>query len=85
MAGPNVTRVEAVSDYRLRLRFDDGTHGIVDLESRLWGPMFESLRDPDVFARVRVDTDAGTIVWPNGADLSPEMLYREVQRTTTAP
>ena len=85
MAGPSVTRVEAVGDYRLRLLFDDGTDGIVDLESRLWGPMFGSIRDRDVFGRVRVDAEAGTIVWPNGADLSPEMLYREVQRSKTAP
>ena len=85
MATPTIARVDVLDDYRLRLRFDDGTDGIVDLTSRLWGPMFDSLRDPDVFARVRVDPDAGTIVWPNGADLSPEMLYREVQRSTTAP
>jgi hypothetical protein len=85
MATPTIARVDVLGDYRLRLRFDDGTDGIVDLTSRLGGPMFESLRDPDVFAHVRVDPDAGTIVWPNGADLSPEMLHREVQRSTTAP
>jgi hypothetical protein len=84
MGNPNVTSVQTEGDYRLRLRFDDGTEGTIDLESRLWGPMFESLRDPDVFARVRVDTDAGTIVWPNGADLSPEMLYREVIHSTSS-
>ena len=80
----SVTEVDPIGEYRLRLTFDDGSQGVIDLESRLWGPMFDSLRDPDVFARVRVDPDAGTIVWPNGADLSPEMLYREVERSTTA-
>ena len=44
--------------------------------------MFEALRDPDVFGRVRVDDEAGTVVWPNGADLAPEVLYGEVQRST---
>lgn len=82
MMTPLVTHAEAVGDYRLRLRFDDGTTGVVDLEPRLWGPMFEALRDPDVFGRVHVDGEAGTVVWPNGADLAPEVLYREVQRST---
>ncbi|MEX0984770.1 MAG: DUF2442 domain-containing protein [Actinomycetota bacterium] len=84
MGERSVIAVEPVGGYRLRLRFDDGAQGVVDLEPRLWGPMFESLREPDVFARVRVDPDSGTIVWPNGADLAPEMLYREVQSSTTA-
>jgi len=80
-----VIAVEPAGDYRLRLTFDDGIDGVVDLESRLWGPMFESLRDPDVFVRVRVDREAGTIVWPNGADLAPEALYEQVRRSTTSP
>lgn len=84
MASPRITDVHTEGEFRLRLRFDDGTAGVIDLESRLWGPMFESLRDPDVFARVRVDPEAGTVVWPNGADLSPEMLYREVKHSTSS-
>ena len=84
MASPRVTDAHSEGESRLRLRFDDGTAGVIDLESRLWGPMFESLRDPDVFARVRVDPEAGTVVWPNGADLSPEMLYREVKHSTSS-
>jgi len=84
MASSEVRSVQTEGDYRLRLTFDDGTEGVIDLESRLWGPMFVSLRDPHVFARVRVDPDAGTIVWPNGADLSPEMLYREVKHSTSS-
>jgi hypothetical protein len=82
MMTPSVTHAEVVGDYRLRLRFNDGTTGVIDLEPRLWGPMFEALRDPEVFKRVRVDGSAGTVVWSNGADLAPEMLYREVRRTT---
>jgi len=84
MGSQRVTDVQAEVEYRLRLTFDDGVEGIIDVEPRLWGPMFASLRDPDAFARVRVDADAGTVVWPNGADLSPEMLYREVKRSTSS-
>lgn len=61
--------------YTVWLRFEDGTEGEVDLESELHGPVFEPLRDVDFFARVRLNSDTGTIEWPNGADLAPEFLY----------
>jgi hypothetical protein len=37
--------------------------------------VFQALKDPEYFARVVVDAEAGTVVWPNGADLAPEALY----------
>ena len=80
----SITEAEVLDGYRIRLRFEDGTVGIVDLEDRLWGPMFEPLRDPAVFRRVRVEPESGTITWPNGADLAPDMLYREASRPTAA-
>lgn len=80
-----VRSVVALGGYRLRVTFDDGTEGVVDIEGRLWGPMCESLRDPEVFARARVDPDSGTLAWPNGADIAPETLHDEVKRSTSAP
>ena len=48
----------------------------IDLEAELWGPMFEPLRDdPELFRQVHVDEELGTIVWPNGADFDPDVLY----------
>ncbi len=48
----------------------------LDLEVELWGPVFEPLRqDPRLFRTVRVDAGLGTIVWPNGADLDPDVLH----------
>jgi hypothetical protein len=67
--------VEPLHDYTLRLGFSDGTSREVDLESELWGPMFEPLRDLDEFRKVAVDRELGTIVWPNGADLDPDVLH----------
>ena len=43
------------------------------------GWSFEPLRDPDYFKQVRLNPDIGTIVWPNGADFSPEFLYEKVR------
>lgn len=71
----DVTGVEVVGEYRLRLVFDDGTMGEVDFTEREWNGVFEPLRDPRYFARVTVEPEAGTIMWPNGADMAPEPLY----------
>ncbi len=77
---PVVTAVEVVGDFVLRLSFGDGSVGDVDFGPRLRGPVFEPLRaDPALFAQVRVDRQLGTIVWPNGADVAPETLYREAR------
>lgn len=61
--------------HSLMLRFDDGTSKKVDLLPLLEGPIFEPVRDPDYFRSVVVDAVAGTVVWPNGADIAPEVLY----------
>src|SRR6266540_7392503 len=72
---PAVVAATVDGPYRLRLVFDDGVTKVVDLEGELWGPAFEPLRDPEFFTKVTVDEELGTVVWPNGADFSPEFLY----------
>lgn len=73
----DVTGVDVVGDYRLRLTFADGTVGDVDFTRREWRGVFEPLRDPAFFAQVEVDEPAGTIAWPGGLDMAPEPLYEE--------
>jgi hypothetical protein len=71
-----VTGAERLGGHLLRLSFEDGTVGDVDLGYLVGrGPIFEPLRDPEYFGRVTVDRELGTIVWPNGADVAPETLY----------
>lgn len=71
-----VTGVEVLDRYRLRLTFNDGVVGIVDLAQELWGEMFEPLRDEKLFCQARLDQELGTVVWPNGADLDSESRQR---------
>jgi len=74
----DVEAVRVLSRYLVELEFADGAKRVIDLEPLLWGPVFEPLlADYGLFRQVRVDPDAGTIVWPNGADLSPRTLYAE--------
>ena len=70
-----VVAVTVIPPYTLEVSFDDGVVRRVNVESAMRGPVFEPLRDPSFFALVTVDPDAGTVVWPNGADLAPEFLY----------
>ncbi len=69
-----VSKVSVVGPYRLSVEFEDGVKGEVDLSARLFGPVFEPLKDPDFFARVAVD-EFGAVCWPNGADIAPDALY----------
>jgi Protein of unknown function (DUF2442) len=60
------------------LRFKDGVSGELDFSREEWRGVFVPLADPDYFQRVELDEELGTIVWPNGADIAPETLYRWV-------
>ena len=70
-----VVAAKVLPPFTLEVTFDDGVVRRIDVRPELRGPVFEPLRDPDYFARVSVDPEAGTVVWPNGADLAPEFLY----------
>jgi len=70
-----VTDARLVREFTVWVKFNDGSEGEVELSGELDGPVFEPLRDPEVFAQFRLDPDIHTVVWPNGADLAPEFLY----------
>ncbi len=70
-----VEEARYLEDYKIELKFNDGKKGIVDLQSELYGTMFEPLKDKSIFSKVKVDEDLETIAWENGADLAPEFLY----------
>lgn len=81
----DVVGVRVLTGYVLQLTFSTGEVGEVDVEDLLWGPVFEPLRrDYAAFSAVRADPELGTIVWSNGADLSPETLYSR-SRGSSAP
>jgi hypothetical protein len=70
-----VRNFEIVADYTLHLEFDDGSERIVDFEPILSGPLFGALRDVSLFNQVQLEPNFGTLVWPNGADIDPMVLY----------
>jgi hypothetical protein len=75
----DIVEVRPLDGYRLFLRFEDAVEGEVDVAKmiRLEG-VFAPLNDRGEFLKVRVNGDTGTICWPNGADLDPDVLYARV-------
>ena len=70
--------------YVVSVRFEDGIAGDVDLSYLTrYGGVFEPLKDPEYYRGLRADEEAGTIVWPNDADIAPETLYAHAKRLTT--
>lgn len=72
---PKIATVDVVANHVLRLTFTDGVVGDVSFEDRGWSGVFAPLRDPATFARVQVDAQFHTLVWPGGLDMAPEPLY----------
>jgi len=72
----HVDSVRHLREFVLRVELSDGSAVIVDLGDELDGEVFEPLRDPELFGKVRVNRETGTIEWPNGADLAPEFLQK---------
>jgi hypothetical protein len=70
-----VTAFEIVGPYTLSVSFSDGTIQRIDFHPVLRGALFGPLRNQATFEQVALDPEAGTLVWPNGADFDPATLH----------
>ena len=74
-----VASVEALPDYRLRVRFLDGLEGIVDMSRLIFSPdagVFAALSDAALFAQIHLEH--GAVTWPGEIDLAPDAMYLEI-------
>ncbi len=74
-----INKVEYLDEFKLLLTFNDKKTKVVDLKKySKEGPetVFYPFRDLEFFKSVKVDKHSGTIVWPNGVDLCPDVLYK---------
>lgn len=72
----DIVSASSLGNHRRYIRFEDGVEGVVDLASLVnFRGVFAPLKDPAYFAQVRFDTELGSVSWPNGADLDPDVLY----------
>lgn len=71
----HVKAAKHLSGMKIWVAFDNGVDAEVDLAGELSGPIFAPLNDLQYFAKLSVDPELETVVWPNGADLAPEFLH----------
>ncbi len=75
----DITEVQPLENYHLRLRYEDGVEGVVDIAGLIrFTGVFAPLKDLEYFAQVRVNPELGTICWPNDADLDPDVRYARI-------
>ena len=70
-----VKSFKVLRPYTLEIRFDDGLTSVVNFDGVLEGELYGPLKDPALFESVKLDEEAGNLVWPNGADFDPEILH----------
>ncbi|MFI4887388.1 MAG: DUF2442 domain-containing protein [Burkholderiales bacterium] len=71
---PHIIDSRYIAGHTVWLRFSDGAEGEVDLSNELHGPIFEPLRNIELFRQFVLHPELRTLVWPNGADIAPEFL-----------
>ena len=74
----HVVEAEYARDYIIRLKFNDGAEGFVNLAGELYGEMSAPLKDVEKFKAFTLDPELDTIVWENGADFAPEFLHQRL-------
>ena len=70
-----ITSIQKVAPFTLELRFEDGVTRVIDFRPVLTGELYGPLADEEAFDRVQLDEEVQTLVWPNGADFDPAILY----------
>lgn len=70
-----VTAFSCVGPYTLSVSFSGGSQQVIDFLPVLRGDLFGPLRDEELFDQVRLDSEVGTLVWPNAADFDPATLH----------
>ena len=81
---PDLVQATWLGGHRIRLEFEDGCAGVLDMGSRRWRGVFEPLQDVSLFKQFRLKREMNTIVWPTGADLAPEYLYEQASNNPAA-
>ncbi len=74
-----IQKAMPLENYRLRVTFNTGEEGIFSLNRWLKGPIFSKLKDRELFNHVAIDEIAGTVCWPNGIDLCPDVVYEQTK------
>lgn len=75
---PKIDSIRYKNGYTYQITFSDNTKGDVNFTEFLWGEAFQELKDKNFFKQAAIDRTSGTIVWPNGIDIAPDIIYRQL-------
>ncbi len=70
-----INSFEIIDDFKLKIYFSDGITNEVDFLPMLKGEIYGPLSENSFFRKVKIDPEVKTLVWPNGADFDPSILY----------
>ena len=73
------TKVEALSDFRIRVAYPDGTEGVIDLSGDVGRGVFTPLADEAFFRTVHVG-QFGQISWSEDIEICPDAAYYDITR-----
>lgn len=76
----DVVEVRSTAPRELSVRFEDGLSGLLHIDLSFCTGVFDSLRNDQLVGSAQVEN--GVVVWPNGLDLAPDTMYREIKRST---
>lgn len=71
----HITSFNIVGPHTLEVVFENNTRKTINLSPVLYGEMYAPLKDADFFKLVKLDDEVHTLIWPNGADFDPSLLY----------
>ena len=72
----DIIKVKYIEQYKLEIEFENGESGVVDLDGYLRkGGVFSRFSNLSYFKQVYVNSEIGTLCWPDGIDIAPETLY----------
>jgi hypothetical protein len=75
----DIVEARPLEGHRLYVRFEDGVEGVINIAELVsFEGVFEPLKEHSHFLQVRVNSELGTVCWPGGADLDPDVLYAVV-------
>ena len=80
-----IQSLEILTDHRLRLRFEDGSAGVLDLGADIQaGGVFAALGDPTVFGAATPEHGGRILAWPCGVDLCADAIWLELHGKDTS-
>ncbi len=78
----HIIAVQALPDHKLKLRYDDGVEGVVNLSAEVGKGVFKAWEDPQHFEAVKIQHDGRSLEWPGEIDLCADALYLEITGMT---